>query len=123
MSLELCHADALEPALAANDEAAARLSSAPGARRRQNDIPSRFDVYRADRVGLTSVLFGGGDWHWRLTGASGAVIADCGGYRNEAQCLAAVSALRVEAGLAIICTEPDTDLLPSEPRRGPLPCL
>jgi uncharacterized protein YegP (UPF0339 family) len=63
---------------------------------------ARFRIYRTDEVSLTSTLFGGGDWHWQLTGQSGAIIADCGGYRNEAQCLAAVNGLRNEAGLATV---------------------
>src|SRR3546814_18367987 len=67
-------------------------------------------MYLASQVMRTSARFGGGDWRWRLTGASGAVVADCGGYRHEAQCLAAVSALRLEAGFAANFTE--TDPLP-----------
>jgi uncharacterized protein YegP (UPF0339 family) len=64
--------------------------------------PSHFNIYRADRVCLTSTLFAGGDWHWRLTAATGGVIADCGGYRNEAQCLAAVESLRSQASGASV---------------------
>src|SRR5690606_19638598 len=67
-----------------------------------DDRLSRFDIYRTERVSLTSTLFGGGDWHWRLSGSSGGVIADCGGYHDEAQCLAAVEALRAGAAGATI---------------------
>lgn len=78
-----------------------RLStSSRGEPRSSLEVLSQFHIYRTERVSLTSTLFGGGDWHWRLTAASGAVIADCGGYRNEAQCLAAVDALRMDAAAA-----------------------
>lgn len=63
---------------------------------------SCFDIYRTDQVRLTSTLVGGGDWHWRLTGASGDVLADCGGYRNQRDCLAAVGAVRAVASSAIV---------------------
>jgi len=62
--------------------------------RSSDEGQSRFEIYRTERVNLTSTLFGGGDWHWRLIATSGAVLADCGGYRNEAECLDAVEALR-----------------------------
>jgi uncharacterized protein YegP (UPF0339 family) len=87
----------------ANDRAVVVHSSAVATpKRRPGEANSRFDIYRTDLVRLTSTLHGGGDWHWRLVGASGAVIADCGGYPDEAQCLAAVRALRIDAGLAPI---------------------
>jgi len=110
MNLDFAPARGFNAAVATNeDETETRISAARPAKRRSKDTQSRFDIYRADHVRLTSTLFGGGDWHWRLTGASGAVVADCGGYRNEAQCLAAVSALRLEAGLAAIFTEADRE--------------
>lgn len=102
VNLDLSQPEALDSSFAANDQTAALSATAIAVKRRWNETHSRFDIYRADQIRLTSTLFGGGDWHWRLTGASGNVIADCGGYRNEAQCLAAVKALRVEAGLAPI---------------------
>lgn len=68
---------------------------------------SHFDIYRTEQVHLTSALFGGGDWHWRLTGQTGAVLADCGGYRNQADCLAAVQALRAEAWSATVSKRSD----------------
>lgn len=61
-----------------------------------------FDVYRAEPVQLTSTLSGGGDWHWRLTSVSGDVLADCGGYRNQRDCLAAAKAVRAAAAVATI---------------------
>lgn len=60
----------------------------------------RFELYRTDRVSLTSVLFGGGDWHWRLTDAGGAVLVDCGGYKSRRACRAAVLSLQSEAATA-----------------------
>ena len=62
----------------------------------------RFDIYRAERVSVTSSLWAGGDWHWRLSAPSGTVLVDCGGYRDEEECLAAVNSLRTEAGTAIM---------------------
>ena len=63
---------------------------------------SHFDVYRSDQVQLTTTLFGGGDWHWRLTNDAGAVLVECGGYRNRRDCLAAVQVLRAEAWSATV---------------------
>lgn len=63
---------------------------------------SHFDIYRTEQVHLTSTLFGGGDWHWRLTDETGAMLAECGGYRNRRDCLAAVEALRAEAWSATV---------------------
>lgn len=63
---------------------------------------SHFDIYRTEQVHLTSTVFGGGDWHWRLTDEAGAMLAECGGYRNRRDCLAAVEALRAEAWSATV---------------------
>ena len=70
--------------------------------RAEEDKRPRFDIYLSDRVSLTSTLFGGGDWHWRLVDAGGAVLADCGGYKAEEACRLAVYALRDVAGQASI---------------------
>lgn len=59
-----------------------------------------FEVYRADRVSLTSILFSGGDWRWRFCAADGSLIAASEGYRNERACADAVAALRGGAGAA-----------------------
>lgn len=59
-----------------------------------------FEVYRADRVTLTSILFSGGDWRWRFCAADGTVVAASEGYRTEHDCAAAVAALRGGAGTA-----------------------
>lgn len=83
--------------LAAND------GPAPSgfAKRRQSG-PSHFQIYRADTVCLTSTLFGGGDWHWQLVSEADQILAECGGYRTERDCLAAVQALRSDAGSATV---------------------
>lgn len=65
-------------------------------------VPGRayFEIYRADRVSLTSILFSGGDWRWRFCAADGALIAASAGYRSERSCADAVAALRGDAGMA-----------------------
>lgn len=102
VTLDLSRREELASCSAANDQPAAIFPAAITAKRHRNRAHPRFDIYRADHVRLTSTLFGGGDWRWRLTDDSGNIIADCGGYRNEAQCVAAVKAVRTEAGLAPI---------------------
>lgn len=57
-----------------------------------------FEVYRADRVSLTSILFSGGDWRWRFCAPDGTLIATSAGYRDERSCASAVAALRGAAG-------------------------
>jgi uncharacterized protein YegP (UPF0339 family) len=88
---------------AANDGPDSRFAArAQAEARRRNDGHSCFDIYRSECVSLTSTLFGGGDWHWRLSDPSGAILADCGGYRNQTECLAAVEVLRTQAGSATV---------------------
>lgn len=77
-----------------------------------SDGHSHFDIYRAEHVQFTSELFGGGDWHWRLTDPFGHVLAECGGYRNQEQCRAAVESLRREAADAILSNGVTTDSPP-----------
>lgn len=115
MNMHLCQPETLDSSFPANDETTALSATAVVVKRRWNETYSRFDIYRADQIRLTSILFGGGDWHWRLTGAAGNVIADCGGYRNEAQCRAAVKALRIEAGLAPIFHEAGPTMCSEQP--------
>lgn len=81
----------------------ANEASAPGgsADLRHSGRP-HFYIYRADQVRLTSMLFGGGDWHWRLADHAGIVVAECGGYRNKRDCLTAVEALRAAAWSATV---------------------
>ncbi|MGV3481061.1 MAG: YegP family protein [Sphingobium sp.] len=66
-----------------------------------------FEIYRAERVSLTSILFSGGDWRWRFCSASGQPIAVSSGYASERACASAVAALRGGAGAATVrgCTD------------------
>lgn len=61
----------------------------------------RFEVFRADEVQVTSTQFAGGDWRWRLAGATGETLVEGGGYRSERACLIAVSLLRDRANSAL----------------------
>ena len=87
----------------------ANEASAPGgsADLRHSGRP-HFYIYRTDQVRLTSMLFGGGDWHWRLADHAGIVVAECGGYRNKRDCLTAVEALRAVAWSATVSESPGT---------------
>jgi len=89
--------------LAANDEQPRSLDVALKHERwaAQDKLP-RFEIYRSEQVSVTSILFAGGDWHWRLLDADGKLLADCGGYRAQQDCRAAVVALRDVAGQAVI---------------------
>lgn len=55
------------------------------------------EVFRTDEVQLTSTLFSGGDWHWRLASAAGDVLVEGCGYRSQSQCLEAVALLQGRA--------------------------
>jgi uncharacterized protein YegP (UPF0339 family) len=59
-----------------------------------------FEIYRAERVTLTSILFSGEDWRWRFCSNAGLTIASGAGFRTEGECIAAVDALRRNAGAA-----------------------
>lgn len=59
-----------------------------------------FEIYRAERVKLTSILFSGEDWRWRFCSSAGLTIASGAGFRTEGECIAAVDALRRNAGTA-----------------------
>jgi len=61
-----------------------------------------FEIYRANRVKLTSILFSGEDWRWRFRSATGLVVASGEGFASECECLAAVDALRAGAGTATL---------------------
>ena len=61
-----------------------------------------FEIYRSDRVNLTSILFSGGDWRWRFCGPDGKPVASGAGYVTEQACTDAVAALRAGAGSAKI---------------------
>lgn len=59
-----------------------------------------FEVYRAERISLTSILFSGGDWRWRFCAPDGETIAGSEGYASEEACRRAVEMLQCEAGQA-----------------------
>jgi uncharacterized protein YegP (UPF0339 family) len=59
-----------------------------------------FDVYHAESMQLTSLLWVGGDWRWRLCTENGKILAAGGGFADEAACMAAVDALRRNASCA-----------------------
>lgn len=61
-----------------------------------------FEIYRAEEVRRTTMLFSGGDWRWRFRSATGELLAAGVGYRSEAGCRAAVMALRDGASTARI---------------------
>jgi uncharacterized protein YegP (UPF0339 family) len=61
-----------------------------------------FEVYRADRVSLTSILFSGGDWRWRFCTADGVMVAGSEGYSSEAMCRQAVEVLQQHGGTAAL---------------------
>ncbi|NIJ18708.1 uncharacterized protein YegP (UPF0339 family) [Sphingomonas naasensis] len=75
------------------------MSAADGLRR--PDQPY-FEIYRADRVKLTSILFSGEDWRWRFCSSAGVVIASGDGFGSQRACVAAVEALREGAGTATL---------------------
>ncbi len=66
--------------------------------------PAFFEIYRADRVKLTSILFSGEDWRWRFRSAAGLVITSGAGFGSRHECEAAVDALRQSAGTAAVRT-------------------
>jgi uncharacterized protein YegP (UPF0339 family) len=59
-----------------------------------SELPCRFDVYRADEIRTSSILFVGGDWHWQLSDAAGQILVEAGGYRSEGDCREAVAMLQ-----------------------------
>lgn len=61
-----------------------------------------FEIYRAEWVSLTSILFSGGDWRWRFHSAAGTILVNSEGYNSEAACRAAITALQNHAGAARI---------------------
>jgi uncharacterized protein YegP (UPF0339 family) len=72
------------------------------------DASSYFEVFRKERVNLTSTLFAGGDWRWRLRSSGGNIVAQGDGYANQEDCRRAVDALRNGAATAQV-------RIPSEP--------
>lgn len=62
----------------------------------------RFEIFRADEERMTSTLFSGGDWRWRLVTSDGGLLAEAAGYPNEGLCRAAVLVLQRRAATAPI---------------------
>lgn len=62
----------------------------------------RFEIFRADEERMTSTLFSGGDWRWRLVTSDGGLLAEAAGYPNEGLCRAAVLVLQRRAASAPI---------------------
>jgi uncharacterized protein YegP (UPF0339 family) len=90
---------------ASNDQSAGPASAdlAPG-----SDEECHFEIFRKDEERMTSTLFSGGDWRWRLVTTGGRVLAEAAGYPNETACRAAVSILqRRAAGAAVIAAPGD----------------
>ncbi len=68
------------------------------------DKACHFEVYRADEIRTSSVLFAGGDWHWQLSDAAGEILVEAGGYRSEVDCRKAVAMLRRHVPFALFPT-------------------
>jgi uncharacterized protein YegP (UPF0339 family) len=81
-------------------------ASREGVQRPPDALACRFEVYRSDKVSLTSTQFAGGDWHWRLCDDSGRTLVDAGGYRDERLCRDAVAILRERAADATLAARP-----------------
>jgi hypothetical protein len=82
-------------AFAANDVDPEELASAI-------EGECRFEIFRADEERMTSTLFAGGDWRWRLVTTDGGLLAEATGYPNEGLCRAAVLVLQRHAATAPI---------------------
>ena len=65
-----------------------------------SDAECQFEIYRADEVRMTSSLFSGGDWCWRLVSTDGGVLAEATGHPNEGTCRSALAALQRHAAKA-----------------------
>ncbi|MEW9855603.1 YegP family protein [Novosphingobium sp. M1R2S20] len=55
------------------------------------DGQCQFELYCEDHKGSGASVI---RWRWRLCSSSGAVLAQSGSYETDAECLAAISALR-----------------------------
>lgn len=70
------------------------------------DDECRFEIFRQDEERITSTLFSGGDWRWRLMTTSGLILAEASGYPSETVCRAAVAVLQRRAATAPVFTAP-----------------
>jgi uncharacterized protein YegP (UPF0339 family) len=78
------------------------MTSRPSAVSADPQPAAQFEIYRADRVKLTSILFSGEDWRWRFRSDAGLVITSGAGFGSRRECEAAVDALRAGAGTAAV---------------------
>ena len=70
----------------------------------------QFEIFRCDEERMTSTLFSGGDWRWRLVTSSGLVLAEASGYPNETTCRTAVTELQKRAASAPVIARPSSQL-------------
>jgi uncharacterized protein YegP (UPF0339 family) len=70
------------------------------------DDECRFEIFRKDEERMTSTLFSGGDWRWRLMTTSGLILAEASGYPSETMCRAAVAVLQSRAATASVVAAP-----------------
>ncbi len=70
------------------------------------DDECRFEIFRKDEQRMTSTLFSGGDWRWRLMTTSGLILAEASGYPSETTCRAAVAVLQRRAATAPVIVTP-----------------
>jgi len=64
------------------------------------DEDCQFEIFRKDEERMTSTLFSGGDWRWRLVTTGGLLLAEASGYPSEITCRAAVAVLQKRAATA-----------------------
>ena len=70
------------------------------------DDECQFEIFRKDEERMTSMLFSGGDWRWRLVTTGGLILAEASGYPNETTCRAAVTILQRRAATAPVIAAP-----------------
>ena len=66
------------------------------------DEECHFEIFRKDESRMTSTLFSGGDWRWRLVTSGRLLLAEGYGYSSAVACRAAVEALQKRAAQAPI---------------------
>ena len=70
------------------------------------DEECHFEIFRENEERMTSTLFSGGDWRWRLVTTSGLILAEASGYPSEPTCRAAVAILQRRAATAPVIALP-----------------
>jgi uncharacterized protein YegP (UPF0339 family) len=88
---------------ASNDPGGERLFGERGV---AADEECQFEIFRKDEERMTSTLFSGGDWRWRLVTTGGLVLAEASGYPSETACRAAVAVLQRRAATAPVIAAP-----------------